>query len=264
MKTVLPEQQWIQLERTGAASSDPILWKPRPHQANERSGVEVYHVEKRELMAGDLIRWTRSDEALGLLSPELAQVESVSAKTVTVRSLQLTDEALIPHGKPIELVLGDPRLQHWDHAYAVTGYSAQGKTSWEVLINAESHRPQLTSQPSLLVSLTRAARHLTLYTDDKQALLKAVMENPADKSSALEIMGEASLWATLSTLQSGVRQSTNTQRHFGIEKRVLQAERNQPAELSREITGRMSSLIPRLCWKGQRRRDWTRSGSAIY
>ena len=244
VKTVLPEQQWIQLERTGAAGSDPILWKPRPHQANERSGVEVYHAEKRELMAGDLIRWTRSDEALGLLSPELAQVESVSAKTVTVRSLQLMDEALIPQGKPIELALGNPRLQHWDHAYAVTGYSAQGKTSWEVLINAESHRPQLTSQPSLLVSLTRAAKHLTLYTDDKQALLKAVMENPADKSSALEIMGENSVWAALSTLQSGVNQTTNTRLHSGVGQRVLQAERHPPAELSGEITGRMGSLTP--------------------
>ena len=159
------------------------MGKPRPHQANERSGVEVYHVEKRELMAGDLIRWTRSDEALGLLSPELAQVESVSAKTVTVRSLQLTDEALIPHGKPIELVLGvspSPALGSclcYDRLQRA-GENLMGRVN---SINAESHRPQLTSQPSLLVSLTRAARHLTLYTDDKQALLKAVMENPADK-----------------------------------------------------------------------------------
>jgi Toprim domain len=61
-----------------------------------------------------------------------------------------------------------------------------------VIINAESWRRQLTSQPSLLVALTRAVKHLTLYTDDKAALLQAVINNPGYKSSALEIMGEAS------------------------------------------------------------------------
>ena len=60
----------------------------------------------------------------------------------------------------------------------MTGYSAQGKTIREVMINAESWRRQLTSQPSLLVALTRAVHHLTLYTDDKAALLQAVINNP--------------------------------------------------------------------------------------
>src|SRR5476651_2568211 len=83
-------------------------------------------------------------------------------------------------------------MQHWDHAYAMTGYSAQGKTIWEVIINAESFRPLLTSQISLLVAITRAVKRLTLYTDNKEALLKAVLKNPGAKSSALEIMGEAS------------------------------------------------------------------------
>ena len=70
--------------------------------------------------------------------PELARVETVSSQNVTVRSLQLTDQGLTPQGKPIELAIDNPRLQHWDHAYAMTGYSAQGKTISEVIINAES------------------------------------------------------------------------------------------------------------------------------
>ena len=74
----------------------------------------------------------------------------------------------------------------------MTVYSAQGKTISEVIINAESWRPRLTSQPSLLVALTRAVNNLTLYTDDKAALLQAIIHNPGYKSSALEIIGEAS------------------------------------------------------------------------
>ena len=71
---ITPQGQRLQLERPG---SDPVLWKPQPYQSGRRAGVEVYEVERRELMAGDLIRWTRTDEALGLLSPEVARVEAV-------------------------------------------------------------------------------------------------------------------------------------------------------------------------------------------
>ena len=211
------EGPYLQLERPG---SDPVLWKPPPYKSGGRAGVEVYEIERRELMAGDLIRWTRTDEALGLLSPELARVEGVilpsetqetqtsvsaaaseieksspqkpsadSAK-ILVRSLQLTDQGLTPTGNPIELVSIHPRLQHWDHAYTITGYGAQGKTIREVLINAESHRPQLTSQRSLSVVLTRATHQVTLYTDDKARLLQAIQNNPGRKSSALETVGE--------------------------------------------------------------------------
>jgi hypothetical protein len=212
-----PEGQRLQLERPG---SDPVLWKPRPYQSGQRAGVEVYEIERRELMAGDLIRWTRTDEALGLLSPEMARVEAVilPSKTpetstsavaaageigkpslpkppidpakIIVRSLELTDHGLTPTGNPIELISTHLRLQHWDHAYTITGYSAQGKTIRASLINAESHRPQLTSQRSLLVILTRATHEVTLYTDSKERLLQAVQNNPGHKSSALEAVGE--------------------------------------------------------------------------
>ncbi len=214
--SITPEGNYLQLERPG---SDPVLWKPQLYKNGGRAGVEVYEIERRELMAGDLIRWTRTDEALGLLSPELARVEAVILPSETqtsvvattgeivkpsaqkppanlakiiVRLLQSTDQGLTSTGDPIELLSTNPRLQHWDHAYAITGYGAQGKTITSVLINAESYRPQLTSQRSLLVVLTRATHEITLYTDDKERLLRAVQNNPGRKSSALEAVGEIS------------------------------------------------------------------------
>ncbi len=106
-------------------------------------------------------------------------------------------------GNPIELVSTNHRLQHWDHAYAITGYGAQGKTITEVLINAESYRPQLTSQRSLLVVLTRATHQVTLYTDDKERLLQAIQNNPGRKSSALEAVGEIPTSSTPPSSSSG-------------------------------------------------------------
>lgn len=244
-----PEGQRLQLERPG---SDPVLWKPQPYRSGGRAGVEVYEIEHRELMAGDLIRWTRTDEALGLLSPELARVEavilpsktpepltpagaaageigkpspqkpSIDPATIIVRSLQLTDQGLMPTGNPIELISTHPRLQHWDHAYAITGYGAQGKTITEVLINAESYRPQLTSQRSLLVVLTRATHQLTLYTDNKEQLLQAVQNNPGRKSSALEAVGELPL-ASASRSSSELKHPEISQDRRGYDQSVSKA-----------------------------------------
>lgn len=187
VKTIIPEHQTLQLEKQDQTT---LLWKPRAWTGENRAGVEVYQLEARELLAGDLIRWTRSDKKLGLISPELAVVDKVEGKQAWVQSLQLKDQGLVREGKVITLMAGDPRFQHWDHAYAMTGYSSQGKTFSEVIVNAESHRPQLTSQPSLTVVLTRPVHELTLYTDDKKALLRAIINNSGEKSSALEMMGE--------------------------------------------------------------------------
>ena len=75
---VLLEQRWLKLTPLGQSDRpEAILWKPDHGKVGRRAGVEVYQSEKREFMAGDLIRWTRTDEALGLLSPELARVEIV-------------------------------------------------------------------------------------------------------------------------------------------------------------------------------------------
>ena len=83
------------------------------------------------------------------------------------------------------------------------------------------------------MALTRAVNQLTLYTDDKEALLKAVMNNPGDKSSALEIMGEASPRAAFH-LQSSVCPTTPGCTSGSWTQRDLQADRHPPAELSGE------------------------------
>ena len=167
-----------------------LAWKPHHFSSQDRVGVEVYQAESREIQAGDLIRWTRTDKNLGLLSPELARVEKIQAEMVSVQPVACTDGGMTPQGAPLTLTPTEARFQHWDHAYAITGYSSQGKTIREVIINAESYRPQLTSQPSLLVAITRAVDTLTIYTDNKAALLEAVLKNAGEKRSALEIMGE--------------------------------------------------------------------------
>jgi conjugative relaxase-like TrwC/TraI family protein len=192
VKAIYLEQNALLLTREGSA---PMLWKPPQHDGNgpARIGVEVYHHESREILSGDLIRWTRSDKELGLLSPELVQVMHVDnqAHTFTVRSVKFTGAGVVHDGEPRVLCLTEARFQHWDHAYAITGYSTQGKTIQEEIVNAESFHPQLTSQPAMLVVITRAVHRLTLYTDNKEALLAAILRNKGEKRSALETLGQS-------------------------------------------------------------------------
>ncbi|HVV69619.1 MAG TPA: conjugative transfer relaxase/helicase TraI [Gammaproteobacteria bacterium] len=165
-------------------SGKKIIWK-LPHFSNTQSlGVEVYRKQAREIQAGDLIRWTRTDKTLGLISPEMACVQHVQNKTVFVQAIGSA------HGDPVPLNLEQLRYQHWDHAYAITGYSAQGKTIPEVVFLANSRIKRMANQPSFLVAITRAVEKLTIYTDNKAALLDEIRINAGEKRSALEILGQ--------------------------------------------------------------------------
>ncbi len=105
-------------------------------------------------------------------------------------------------GNPIELISTHTRLQHGIMPIRSPAMARREKPSREVLINAESYRPQLTSQRSLLVVLTRATHQITLYTDDKERLLQAIQTNPGRKSSALEAVGEIPVSRVSPTLKN--------------------------------------------------------------
>ncbi len=161
-----------------------ITWK-LPHFSTTQSvGVEVYRKQEREIQAGDLIRWTRTDKTLGLISPEMVRVQHVQNETVFIQPIGS------PQGDPVPLNLTQLRYQHWDHAYAITGYSAQGKTIREVVFLANSRIKRMANQPSFLVAITRAVEKLTIYTDNKKALLDEIRINTGERRSALETLGQ--------------------------------------------------------------------------
>jgi conjugative relaxase-like TrwC/TraI family protein len=173
------------LELQHEQSKRVIVWEPQPLKNTGTVGAEVYKKEEREITSGDRIRWTRSDKKLGLFSPELADVISVSDERIELQPLNQTknSERIIIH--PCEA-----KYQHWDHAYAMTTYSSQARTVNEAILHAESFRTHLASQRSFLVGLTRVVNKVTLVTNDQEALSKKIVETPGDKTSSLEVIGE--------------------------------------------------------------------------
>jgi ATP-dependent exoDNAse (exonuclease V) alpha subunit len=74
-----------------------------------------------------------------------------------------------------------------DLGYASTSHAAQGSTVDRVLININSHRsPDLVNQRQLYVSLSRARLDACIYTNDANAMRRAVSREQG-KELALDV-----------------------------------------------------------------------------
>ena len=157
-----------------------VAWKPA-EIGGRRGGTEVYRAEGVELRAGDRVRWTRNDEALGLVNSRTAEVTAVANGRVT---FQLED------GKTLELGKGDAQLRHLDHAWASTVHAFQGRTVDNVIAAMEARHPHLTTQKSFYVEISRARDRAELVTDDAAELRAQLEIVTGERIAALEGVGE--------------------------------------------------------------------------
>jgi hypothetical protein len=106
----------------------------------------------------------------------------------------------------IVLAHGDRMLSRLGLAYAINMHQAQGMTTDQgigVMHSAERH---LSNQRLTHVMATRVRDDLTIYTNDRDALLRSIQANPGDKASALELAG-ASAFPNQSPAPEGLRKS---------------------------------------------------------
>ena len=157
-----------------------VAWKPG-EIGGRRGGSEVYRTEGIDLRAGDRIRWTRNDAGLGLVNSRTAEVLSVANGRVTFR---------LEDGKKLELGRNDPQLRHLDHAWASTVHAFQGRTVDNVIAAMEARHPQLTTQKSFYVEISRARDRAELVTDDAAELRAQLQAVTGERIAALEGIGE--------------------------------------------------------------------------
>ncbi len=158
-----------------------IHWKPS-QVGGRRGGTEVYRPEAFELRAGDRIRWTRNDPGHGLVNSGLAEVIGVRKEQVTFR---------LEDGRKLVLEGNDPQLRHLDRAWASTVHAFQGRTVDNVIAAMEAKHPNLTTQKSFYVEISRARYRAELVTDDAAALREQLEAVTGERISALEGIGEA-------------------------------------------------------------------------
>ena len=158
-----------------------IHWRPS-QVGGRRGGTEVYRSEAFELRAGDRIRWTRNDPGHGLVNSGQAEVIRVRRERVTFR---------LEDGRKLVLDENDPQLRHLDRAWASTVHAFQGRTVDNVIAAMEARHPNLTTQKSFYVEISRARYRAELVTDDAAALKEQLEAVTGERISALEGIGEA-------------------------------------------------------------------------
>ncbi|MEM8804533.1 MAG: MobF family relaxase [Cyanobacteria bacterium P01_G01_bin.38] len=131
-----------------------------PRNATRKS---CYTRQSLAISTGDLLRWTRNDRVLGVRNGQQFTVEAIDGTGQAV----VRDQA----GKAISLALSGQ--QFMDYAWVSTTFSSQGKTADRVLVAADA----TLNQETFYVAVSRARKHLTLYTDDPATLVKRVQRS---------------------------------------------------------------------------------------
>ena len=193
-----------------------VAWEPG-RLAARTGGVEVYRGEDMELRAGDRIRWTRNDAGLGLVNSQTAEVAGVRDGRVTFK---------LEDGRMLDMRNGDPQLRHIDRAWASTVHAFQGRTVDTVIAAMEANHPNLTTQKTLYVEISRARDRAELVTDDRAALKEQLEVVTGERVSALEAVEPE----RVKGCDAGLNADRNTDRESG-ESASRERERTPEAEM---------------------------------
>lgn len=157
------------------------------------SSSQSYSAEVIEFRAGDRLQFTKNDRYLGRINGQQAEVLEVNSdkREITIK---------FAGGRRETLNLDNAKDQHIAHNYVVTAFAAQGRTADNVMVNAESSSTNLIDQKSFYVAISRAKEATSIYTDNREKLVKAINERSGAKQFALSI--EAKLNKNESLLQS--------------------------------------------------------------
>ena len=155
-------------------AGESIAYKP-----GQLRGVEVFRAESRTIGAGDRIQFRAPDRALRVANGEFATVIAIDAGQTQLR----TDRG---H----EIAAVNSRLRHVDYGYASTSHASQGATVDRVIVNVDTQRgARLVNRRQFYVSLSRARHDARIYTDNAEALARAVGREQL-KATALENLSQ--------------------------------------------------------------------------
>src|SRR5205807_4636474 len=160
------------------ANQELAIYDPR-----RLTGVSVYREIEPDFSPGDRIQFTAPDKSLGVANRDIAAIEAIQPDG--------RFSARLDNNRQIEFSANEHR--HFDHGYAVTSHSSQGLTAERVLVHADTGvHPDLLNSRFGYVSISRASREATIFTDDI-AKLGTRLEADVSKTSALEINHASSL-----------------------------------------------------------------------
>ena len=152
----------------------------RLSETRSDSNVRVSTEKTITVHEGDLVRWTDNDHKRGLLNSARAQILSIDATGIKVRTAAEL-EVTLPHG--------DPMLARLDLGYAMNTHMLQGATANRAIGVMDSRETNLANARLFLVNITRVRDGIEIIVDDSNRIGMALDRNRGDKTAALETIG---------------------------------------------------------------------------
>ena len=173
-QTVLANEQYLDVVDVNHQDKQIILkdegggkhyYSPAELNATE---VEVFNSREIELRTGDKVRFNKTQKHAGHAAHEEYRVEALRDNGEIVLRNGNGDKILTPRS-----VVAD---RHLDHAWAVTGYGAQGASSpYDIVLEGvEGARERMSGMRAFYINVSRAKDHVQIVTDDREKWIKTL------------------------------------------------------------------------------------------
>lgn len=175
----------------GFQKGQRVLIGEAPIPVSEAARYQVFHQGNISLAAGDTVRITQNGKTADgkhrLNNGSLHQVQDFDAQGNIVLANGWTI------GKDFGFI---------EYGYVVTSHASQGMTVDRVFVGQSSDSYPASSKEQFYVSCSRGRETVTVYTDDKEALLEAVRHSDERLSATELVAGERSYSRRPSTMPS--------------------------------------------------------------
>jgi conjugative relaxase-like TrwC/TraI family protein len=160
----------------GHQKGERVILGDGPAPTSEAAKYQVYRPSILPLAPGDAVRVTRNGKTLD------DRHRLNNGAIFTVKTFDERGNIVLTNGWKVARDYG-----HLAHGYVVTSHASQGKTVDRVFIGQSSQSFPASSREQFYVSVSRGREGVTVYTDDKEALLEAV-DRSDERLSATEFV----------------------------------------------------------------------------
>lgn len=146
----------------GRRKGDRVTVGEEPIDLSQAARFTVYHASTLPLSAGDAVRISKngtSREGRRVNNGDIFTVQGFSPEG----DIEFTNGVTLPSD-----------FGHLTHGYVVTSHASQGKSVDKVIVAESADSYGAASREQFYVSVSRGKKAVSIYTDDRDALLEAV------------------------------------------------------------------------------------------
>lgn len=156
----------------------------KTHSAPFERAIELYETKSLELYVGDKVMWTRNFNKESIRNGQCATVHEINDESITFTTAE---------GHFLTLKQPHAALKHLDYSYVLTNYKVQGKDAPYGIGLMESYHRFSATLNNFYVQISRAVHGMTLVTDNKEELIRAIQKNSDEKPASLDVISSKQL-----------------------------------------------------------------------